>query len=268
MRVGVTSVLFLLPFLAAAQQVGFRMASAWPVGKNNEPGKPHKQVEYLDTGGKPMSELGADHRREISCRDSIAGAIREFYPSGQLMDFALYASLPDYLLHGIHLRYYDNGQIHTSETYTAGKLNGERMMYYENGSVMRRDVYVDDTLSVGESFLPNGSPGPKGYTEAPPCYETSNEFREVVRAIQKNVVYPREAMIADEQGVVIITFDVITSGDIANTKVLQSASASLDQAALNAVHSLHRFAAPGTKCGRPVKVKMTAPVTFKITTAK
>ncbi|SHK86797.1 M56 family metallopeptidase [Rhodothermus profundi] len=74
--------------------------------------------------------------------------------------------------------------------------------------------------------------------------------------------YPEEAKAAGVEGRVIIRFVVDEQGNVANPKVLKGVGAGLDEEALRCVRQL-KFT-PGRQQGRPVPVRMTLPVVFRL----
>jgi protein TonB len=74
--------------------------------------------------------------------------------------------------------------------------------------------------------------------------------------------YPRAAIVARSQGVVVLDAIITASGDVEEVRVLKSANPLLDDAALRAVRQwTYR---PATLDGRAVRVRLTVTVTFAI----
>ena len=81
--------------------------------------------------------------------------------------------------------------------------------------------------------------------------------------LSKNVRYPDEAHKAGKQGRVIATFVVEKDGSITNAKVVRSIDPLLDAEALRVISSMPNWI-PGKQNGKPVAVKYTVPVSFKV----
>ena len=81
--------------------------------------------------------------------------------------------------------------------------------------------------------------------------------------LSSNINYPEEAEKKGIQGRVIVTFIVECDGTVTNTKVAMSAGEHLDNEALRVIKSMPHWI-PGTQDGHPVRVKYTAPVTFRL----
>lgn len=81
--------------------------------------------------------------------------------------------------------------------------------------------------------------------------------------LSSNINYPEEAEKKGIQGRVIVTFIVECDGTVTNAKVAMSAGEHLDNEALRVIKSMPHWI-PGTQDGHPVRVKYTAPVTFRL----
>jgi TonB family protein len=79
----------------------------------------------------------------------------------------------------------------------------------------------------------------------------------------RSVRYPLDAEEAGIQGRVIATFVVEKDGSISNARIVKSVYPSLDAEALRVVNSMPDWE-PGTQNGKPVRVKYTVPITFRL----
>ena len=82
--------------------------------------------------------------------------------------------------------------------------------------------------------------------------------------LMQNIRYPKEAFEQDVQGRVIVTYIVNTDGSISDAVVRRSISPELDAEALRVVNAMPNWT-PGKQNGKPVRVKYTIPVTFRLT---
>ena len=80
--------------------------------------------------------------------------------------------------------------------------------------------------------------------------------------ILKELMYPAEAMNANETGEVLIGFSVGMDGYVSGVRVLKSVSPSLDAEAVRVV-SMMKYWKPGTRNGKPVRAEMSIPINFK-----
>lgn len=81
--------------------------------------------------------------------------------------------------------------------------------------------------------------------------------------LSDNVQYPQLAYDNGIQGRVIVQYVVEKDGSISEVTVSKSIDPSLDIEALRVVKSMPRWR-PGKQNGKPVRVKYTMPVTFKL----
>ena len=83
-----------------------------------------------------------------------------------------------------------------------------------------------------------------------------------MRALQRSITYPEAARRAQVEGRVIVQFVVDRSGAVREVTVLRGIGAGCDEEAIRAVQGL-RFT-PGRQRGKPVEVRMTLPITFRL----
>ncbi len=88
------------------------------------------------------------------------------------------------------------------------------------------------------------------------------QIRGGVSALAKNIHYPEEAKKAGVQGRVFITAYIDENGNVVKAEVLKGIGHGCDKAALNAVKKV-KFT-PGEKNGKPVKTRVTIPVSFNL----
>ena len=129
-------------------------------------------------------------------------------------------------------------------------------------------VDLDASLDLNES-LNTSAPPPA------PEEEEEEEEREVfivvedrpeliggMAALQGAVEYPEFAKKAGIEGRVFVQFIVDEQGNVQNPQVTRGVHKLLDQAAIDAVQE-QKFK-PGKQRGKPVKVQMSLPVTFRL----
>ena len=81
--------------------------------------------------------------------------------------------------------------------------------------------------------------------------------------LSKNVKYPETAVKKNIQGRVIVQFVVGKDGKVRNPGIVKSVSPELDAEALRVVSTMPNWT-PGKQKGKPVSVKYTAPIMFRI----
>ena len=86
---------------------------------------------------------------------------------------------------------------------------------------------------------------------------------ELMSFLAKNIKYPTIAQEYGTQGRVIVQFVVEKDGSIADARVARGVDPYLDKEALRVIKSMPHWI-PGKQNGKPVRVKYTVPVMFKL----
>ena len=81
--------------------------------------------------------------------------------------------------------------------------------------------------------------------------------------VNKNIKYPSQARRMGIEGKVYVTFVVDKDGTITDVKVLKGIGAGCDEEAVRVLRGAPKWK-PGKQRGRPVKVRMQLPITFKL----
>ena len=84
-----------------------------------------------------------------------------------------------------------------------------------------------------------------------------------MRFLNKNIKYPTIAQENGIQGRVILQFVVNKDGSIVDVVVARSVDPYLDKEAVRVVNMMPKWK-PGKQRGKPVRVKFTLPVTFRL----
>ncbi|BBM69206.1 energy transducer TonB [Rhodothermus marinus] len=138
-------------------------------------------------------------------------------------------------------------------------------------------VSFDVSLDINEAIteLPPPPPPPEPQKEAQQPEEEQEifvvveEMPEIIGGIERLyelLEYPELARKAGLEGLVVVQFVVEPDGSISNIQVIRSAGKLLDEAAVKAVQQL-RFK-PGRQRGRPVRVRFSLPIRFKLQPAQ
>lgn len=101
-------------------------------------------------------------------------------------------------------------------------------------------------------------------------YETVDKMPEfpggmtgLMQHLSKNIRYPAEAHTNNIQGRVVVSVIINTDGKATNAQIVQGVAPSLDAEALRIATTMPDWT-PGTKDGKPVNVKYTFPVVFRL----
>ena len=127
-------------------------------------------------------------------------------------------------------------------------------------SSFRLEIFGIEILEVQKLEKPEAS-----VEEAPQVFVVVENMPELIgglAALQREIRYPVIAKKAGIEGRVILQFIVDEQGRVTESKVVRGIGGGCDEEALRALQTA-RFR-PGTQRGKPVKVKMSLPVTFKL----
>ena len=127
-------------------------------------------------------------------------------------------------------------------------------------SSFRLEIFGIEILEVQKLEKPKAS-----VEEAPEVFVVVEKMPELIgglAAIQREIRYPVIAKKAGIEGRVILQFIVDEQGRVSESKVVRGIGGGCDDEALRALQTA-RFR-PGTQRGKPVKVKMSLPVTFRL----
>jgi protein TonB len=126
------------------------------------------------------------------------------------------------------------------------------------------DLDIDMELDL-DAQLDLPPPPPPKEEEEPEVFVVVEKQPELVGGLgnlQKTIVYPEIARKAGIEGRVFVEFVVDERGRVLNPRVIRGIGGGCDEAALAAVQKA-KFK-PGMQRGRPVKVKYSLPIVFKL----
>ena len=86
----------------------------------------------------------------------------------------------------------------------------------------------------------------------------------LMQYLNKNIKYPVIAQEQGTQGRVIVQFVVNKDGSIVDAQVVRSVDPYLDKEAIRVINTMPKWT-PGKQRGKPVRVKFTVPVAFRLT---
>ena len=135
-------------------------------------------------------------------------------------------------------------------------------------SVLEDDLLdLDATLDLDDPVESAPPPPPDAVEkeEEPEIFVVVENMPELIGglgSIQSKIKYPEMAKKAGVEGRVIVQFVVDEEGNVQDPQVVRGLGAGLDEEALRAV-KMAKFK-PGMQRGKPVKVKMSLPITFRL----
>ena len=132
---------------------------------------------------------------------------------------------------------------------------------------IKKPATIDEIQAVGYAPTPktNDPSAEQGeifqVVEEQPMFPGGME--ELMKFLQTNIRYPKEAQERGLQGRVIVQFVVNKDGSICDEHVVKSVDPQLDAEALRIVRSMPNWT-PGKQRGEAVRVRFTLPVTFRL----
>ena len=129
------------------------------------------------------------------------------------------------------------------------------------------DIDISSEVDLGEVMTtPSAPPAAKKEVEEEEVYfEVVEDPPTIIGgldAVRKNLVYPDLAIRAGVEGTVIVLAYVNKDGVVTGTDVVRGIGGGCDEAAMEAVKKV-RFN-PGMQRGKPVNVKVSVPVKFRL----
>lgn len=121
---------------------------------------------------------------------------------------------------------------------------------------------IDEMIVVGYR-TPDAPVTGEVYEVADKMPEFPGGMTGLMQHLSKNIRYPAEAHTNNIQGRVVVSVIINTEGKVTNAKIVQGVAPSLDAEALRVTGTMPDWI-PGTKDGKPVNVKYTFPVVFRL----
>ncbi|MFV1981520.1 MAG: energy transducer TonB [Rhodothermia bacterium] len=133
-----------------------------------------------------------------------------------------------------------------------------------NDEILEDDIIdIDAEIDFDEPI--NLPPPPPVADAEPEIFVVVEQMPELIGGIaglQKRVTYPEIAKKAGVEGTVFLQFIVDEKGNVVDPVVMRGIGAGCDEAALKAIRTA-KFK-PGRQRGKPVKVKFSLPVRFRL----
>ncbi len=121
---------------------------------------------------------------------------------------------------------------------------------------------INEMIVVGYR-TPNAPVTGELYEVADKMPEFPGGMTGLMQHLSKNIRYPAEAHTNNIQGRVVVSVIINTEGKVTNAQIVQGVAPSLDAEALRVTGTMPDWI-PGTKDGKPVNVKYTFPVMFRL----
>lgn len=120
------------------------------------------------------------------------------------------------------------------------------------------------TFSVDTQTAPSDkvqAPIPDKATQVMPQFPGGEDA--LLKYLSTNLRYPESAQNAGIEGLVVVNFIVGADGEVKEPSIAKSAGTALDREAMRIVISMPKWT-PGSENGKPVDVRYTLPVNFRI----
>lgn len=139
----------------------------------------------------------------------------------------------------------------------------ETTLLDSDSKVSKISAISANTESVAEMRASAPASDSKVFTTVEKPAEFPGGIEAMMKWLQYNVKYPKEAEKAGEQGKAVVKFTVNKDGSISNATIIKSVSPSIDKEALRVVTSMPKWK-PAENGGKKVACWYTLPVSFRL----
>jgi TonB family protein len=158
--------------------------------------------------------------------------------------------------------YNTDGTPNYESTYNNGYLDGECLFYKDNSTLDFTRLYKDNQLVIDTTTMPSqGINYNLKEVDTPPTF-IGGEIA-IFRYLAETIRYPAVARENGIQGAVYLDFIIDENGFIQNIVVAQPIGGGCNEEALRVIKQMPRWI-PGRLDGKPVRVKYTLPIKFKL----
>ena len=189
------------------------------------------------------------------------------------------AHFKDGIVLGLDKRYYEDGSQQSLEVHVAEdkKLfaqywSRDQIPMLVNGTgIIQRVNDINDNAEYAEildstmvaAYSVTQMNNDTIYTVCEQRAEYKNGFKKLYKGVGKQIRYPADARRHGIEGRVFVEFVVDKDGSVQDVKVVRGIGGGCDEEALRAFN-LQKDWKPGVHKGKPVKVRMVLPITFRL----
>lgn len=240
LRIFVTIGLFFIPIIAFSQDT----------------------IYFNPDGLKVDTKLKAAYYQTLAKDNVQSNKIieRQYYLSGLPKKETYYLDYNRKIKDGTQKIWYNNGQLKSAVEYVDNKKQGLLLTYWENGQLKRKDTYENNKFKKGECFNADGSIKKHFDYQILPTFP-GGEYK-LLQFLKKTIVYPRDAMVMNIEGMVLVDFVILKDGTISNVALKSGISPELDQEALRVVKSMPKWI-PASEDGDSIDCLFTIPIMYK-----
>lgn len=187
------------------------------------------------------------------------GKYTEYHKNGKIR---LNCEYLEGLKNGKSYTYHENGKLSYEEDYLKGELHGYVKGFYQSGVPRRVDRYNYGQLAEGKCFGVNGQDTAYFPQSVMACFKNGDleKYRDYV---QKELVYPPEAVERSITGTVYVSFSVNSKGRVVDVRIMESPNYYLSKAVVDVVIDSPDWT-PAMQEGRKVKQQFSMPVIFQL----
>ena len=154
--------------------------------------------------------------------------------------------------------------VRSMPNWTPGKQKGEAVrVRFTLPVTFRLDGGEESKPAEVKQVVKTSTQGEEIFNVVEQMPEYPGGMGELMKFIQRNIRYPKEAQEQGKQGRVIVQFVVEKDGSITDAKIVKSVDPQLDAEALRIVNAMPNWT-PGKQRGKEVRTYFTIPVAFRL----
>jgi TonB family protein len=216
---------------------------------------------YLNNEWKPANKPKNAVYRQVITNTDTGYVVNTLNRQNQLESKSTYKDGYRKILHGYSATYAGK-HLGSEGRYVEGKQEGLWKYYHQDGAVSAVVTYKDNKRESASYFKPDGQPETdlQKAEHLPSFPGGSNAWGTY---LVKNLRYPPEALKTQTSGQVRVEFTVTATGEIRDIIAVSGPSEELKSEAMRVVRMMPGWN-PGVQFNRPVKVRYTMPISFRI----
>ena len=185
-----------------------------------------------------------------------AGFQRAYWMSGKLKLEEYFSSFKERTLEGKRTKWRRDGSLWVESNYQNGNLDGPMISYWKDGRVKREDLYRNGKLIQGKVYDLAGNEVEWYPMEVRPVFPGGKKG--LIKYLKNNTHKPKGVA----GGSVLLEFIIDVDGSVTDVRIIESTLPALNLAAYNVVANMPDWK-PGEQDGKPIRVNLTLPLTFR-----
>ena len=164
-------------------------------------------------------------------------------------------------LNGTYQSWNNDGTPKLNIQYIEGKKHGYFISYYANGKPVRKDLYENDEFIEGKCFNEDEEPIPYFPYIIMPAF--TGGMSALQDYIKEKIQYPKNALRAGIQAIVLTQFTVDEKGNVTGAEVIRGDREEFNAEALRLINSFPPWI-PGRIDDHPAPIQVTLPIEFRL----